>query len=139
MLSDKIEATISAKGADLIANLTQKLTKEIIKLPVDLQGLGWAALDTVYQRRETIAKTTASALVAGVAHIALGQQDQARIEWIGSLSDVDELFAELDMASAEAQKAAKDRSDAFDAFEMFAKEFLKAGLQVAVPLLLAVV
>lgn len=123
-------------AGDLVATLIHGISKKIPNLPSSLQGLGWAALDTIYEHREIIEQTTKQALISAAAHIALGARDKARAEWVKSLSDVNDWYAALDAASDEAQAAAKSRADSFELFEDFLIQFLKSAGAIALPLLL---
>lgn len=98
-----------------------------------------AALDTMLANKDVLGHVSSTAFVAIVGHLALGQEDQARLLYLAKDASFDEMMAALDQSDAAARKAKADKDAAWAATKKVALEVLVAAGKAALPLLLAAI
>lgn len=145
-------AALAAKASPLIepavAGEVEKWTEWLVaaassrilpKLPTELQGAAASALKLIEANADVLGGTTAAGFAAIVSHVALGDEDAARLVWLGSVADFDARMAALDDASAATRAAVVASADRWATVKSVALEFLKAFGTAGLPLLLSIV
>lgn len=94
-------------------------------------------LDSILENRETLVRISAASFVSIVSHLALNQEDQARLVYLATAASFSERMAVLDRDDAAAAKAKADNDQMWAMIRKLALELLEAAAKAAIPLLLA--
>ena len=102
----------------------------------DAQPVVNAVLDTMVGEQDNLVSISAEAFVAIVSHLALNQEDQAKLIFLATAASFEERMAVLDADDAVAAKAKADNDKMWAAIRSVALDLLEAAGKAAIPLLL---
>lgn len=103
----------------------------------DAQPVVNSVLDTLVDHQDELVTISAQAFVAIVAHVALNQDDQAKLIYLATGASFDERMAVLDSDDANAAKAKADSDKMWETIRTVALDILEAAGKAAIPILLA--
>lgn len=147
-MSGSLLDDLAARAAPLVETQTAKWTSYLVdalttkllpQVPSALQGAVAAAVQALKDNEALLAGTTAHGFTALVSHLALGQEDQARMVWLSSSADFDAEMKALDDAFAATRADAEAKAKQWATVKGIALSILEAGGKAAVPLLLTLV
>jgi hypothetical protein len=96
-----------------------------------------SVLDTLIVNQATLVTITADAFVAIVSHLALNQEDQAKLVYLATSATFAERMATLDADDAAAAKAKADNDAMWSLIRQIALDLLEAAAKAAIPILIA--
>lgn len=146
-LAPIIEA-VAAKVAPLIGAQAQRWVGELIDatrakllplLPTEVQGAVIAGLEKLKAAEPLLSDTTSHGFLAIVHHLALGNEDGARLAWLGEGASFRDRMNALDKSSEVTRALAQSRAARWSTVRTVALDFLEAAGKAAVPVLLAFV
>lgn len=122
---------------DWVARAVESGRRELDELPVETRYAAEAALEVLERRKADLAHVSQAAFVAVAARVALGQDDEAHVEWVLHDGSFAERIAARETAAGEVIAEEDARREAWARIRSVALEVLRVAGQVAIPLLLA--
>lgn len=117
--------------------------KLLPKLPAALQGAFAAAIEELKTNETLLGETTAHGFTALVAHLAMGDEDAARLVWLSTAADFDAEMDAVDAAYLANRKDSTSKAGTWGTIKRIALAVLEAGGEVGaraiVPALLALI
>lgn len=140
ILSDLASRTDAKIGeGEWVARVVAAGRKETERLPSGLRPAALAALAQLEADKAVVGRIGASAFVAIVSRLALGQEDEARVIFLRDEATFDQRMAAMDAASQATVQEKRRREEAWDSAKQVAQRILSAAGKIAVPLLLAAI
>lgn len=146
MSGGTILESLAGKAKPLVQSTTEKWTGKLADqiatrlvpgLPSELQG---SASDLIAKLREDaplIGGATVYGFAAMTSHLALGEEDQARLVWLSTAATIDDEMSELDSAFVATRTDAAAKAQAWNNVRQVALDFLEIAETKALPILLS--
>lgn len=136
----ELEPEVQGQVTKWAAWLVEAASSRVLpKLPSELQGAAAAGLKLLSDNAEILGGTTAAGFAALVSHIAMGDEDTARLIWLGQGADFDARMAALDAASAATRANVVAKQEQWATVKDIALAFLKTVGTAGLPILLSVI
>lgn len=94
------------------------------------------ALSAISDNKSLVGRISAQAFVAIVSHLALNQDDQAKLVFLATSATFSQRMAVLDADDAAAAKAKEDSDKVWASIKTLALDLLEAAGKAAIPILL---
>ena len=128
-------ATTTLQGGNWVDPLVTSAKAQTSSLGI-LQPAVDDALDALIDNKEMLGQISAQAFVAIVGHLALKQEDQARLIFLATTASFSERMAVLDADDAASAKAKVDHDKMWANIKSLGLDLLEAAGKAAIPLLL---
>lgn len=131
-------ATENLSSHDWTADLVERGRGQLHSLePGVARDAGKRVLDVLEKRSDDVREITAAGFASVATRLALGQDDEARLDWLEHRATPEERMSALDDAISATINRKKSDDEAWGRIKDVALQVLKVGGQIAVPLLLA--
>lgn len=139
MILDSILERAGEQSPEWLAKALARAPEAIERAPEDLRPALFAVAQALEAHRPTLERVAPATFAVVAARLAIGHEDEALVAWLCDLASFDDRLAARAAANAETLKAARDSAAFWSALKTAAREILRAGGQVAIPFLLALI